>query len=346
MRTQVGSQKHAKHIAPLLCIALLKVSSGSLAALYRWTDDDGIVHYTDTLPPDFVGKARTEFNEQGLVIRKVPRAKTPEEIRQEQELKRLRTHQERLLGRLWAENRVLLRTFRSEADLLRALDEKLDTIDLIVQVNKNNIHRQEAWLEDLRSQAADFERAGKPVPPHLRSLIQKTKDSIRAKYQAIAKQERKRKAIQARFQKDLKRFRQLQAAGSKGGQLIYRPLEPILHEIVSCKDRRECDRLWQQAKAYLYPGEGFEFQTDKSENVLFIAPFGKRKKANLILARVPDQQGQGASLFLELRCQQAAQGKQSCESPELVARAEHFRKALDSATLPNQGSDPLVREEI
>ncbi len=320
--------KGVQQVVAVLCIALLGLSGLGQAGLYRWTDDEGIVHYADTMPPDFVKKARTEFNRQGLAIREVPRAKTPEEIRQEQELKRLRTHQEKLLEKLRAADRVLLRTFRSEEDLLRALDGKLSTIDLIIQVTQNNIHRQETWLEDLRSQAADFERAGKPVPKSLQSLIQKTKDSIREEYATIAKRERKKARIRARFQKDLKRFRQLQAAGSRGGQLAYQSLEPILYRIVPCKNSRECDRFWAQAKAYLNLGNAFEFQTDEGNDIIFIAPLGKRKEANLILARVPDPQGKGASLFLELRCQQAARGKQSCESPALVRTAEGFENAL------------------
>src|SRR5690606_7884572 len=65
-----------------LSVALALALSGAAEAqkLYRWVDKDGKVHYSDHVPPEAVDQARDELNDQGLKVRSVERALTPEEI--------------------------------------------------------------------------------------------------------------------------------------------------------------------------------------------------------------------------------------------------------------------------
>ena len=97
----------------------------------------------------------------------VPPAQTLEELKRERELKRLRAEQERLMEQQEAADRVLLRSFRSVDDLIMARDGKLASIDVVIGVARGNIRRQQERLAQLRSEAADLERAGKPIPQHL-----------------------------------------------------------------------------------------------------------------------------------------------------------------------------------
>jgi hypothetical protein len=60
-------------IAAAFCI----VAGTARAALYKWVDEKGVVHYTDTLPPEAVDKARTELNNQGVPLKKMDKALSP-----------------------------------------------------------------------------------------------------------------------------------------------------------------------------------------------------------------------------------------------------------------------------
>ena len=51
------------------------VAANAHAALYKWTDGRGVVHYSDQLPPDAVNRASTELNRQGLTVRKTEQAR-------------------------------------------------------------------------------------------------------------------------------------------------------------------------------------------------------------------------------------------------------------------------------
>ena len=47
--------------------------------MYKWVDDKGVVHYTDQVPPDAVNKGNVQLSPQGIPIRKIAPATTPEQ---------------------------------------------------------------------------------------------------------------------------------------------------------------------------------------------------------------------------------------------------------------------------
>ena len=63
------------------------------AFMYKWVDDEGEVHYGDSVPPEFSDKERRKINEQGRTVKVFEAAKTPEEIAEEKRLEALRLEQ-------------------------------------------------------------------------------------------------------------------------------------------------------------------------------------------------------------------------------------------------------------
>lgn len=70
---------------PLDALAQAKQKTGKAAAvkvapkLYRWVDEKGQAHFTDSLPEEALAQARTEYSRQGTEVRTVNRALTAEE---------------------------------------------------------------------------------------------------------------------------------------------------------------------------------------------------------------------------------------------------------------------------
>ena len=50
-----------------LSAAILAAGSAMAAKVYRWVDENGEVHYSETLPPDFVDKKHDELDSRGIV---------------------------------------------------------------------------------------------------------------------------------------------------------------------------------------------------------------------------------------------------------------------------------------
>ncbi|MEA3278472.1 MAG: DUF4124 domain-containing protein [Pseudomonadota bacterium] len=185
---------------------VLSVAQGGL---YRWEDDAGNVHYSDTVPPSQAKRGHTEISDDGVRLRTTLPAKTAEEIQKEQELEQLRRREQLLKSRQQAADRVLLRTFRSEDDLIMTRDDRIAAIEALIDAGQDNIQDQQEWLGALREEAANLERAGKSVPRYLHESIANVEGSIRDAQAAIAVQEAEQAAIRASFDRDLARFREL-----------------------------------------------------------------------------------------------------------------------------------------
>jgi hypothetical protein len=99
------------------------------AQLYKWTDANGKVHYTDSVPPEATNAARKEISSDGIVRKSVDRAMTPEErrvaaIKAEADAKEsaARIDRER-------KDKALLSTYSNVTDFDRVRDRGLAIVD-------------------------------------------------------------------------------------------------------------------------------------------------------------------------------------------------------------------------
>ena len=150
-----------------LLIALVAIPAAQAGKLYRWVDEEGNVHYTDQIPADQVDRSRDELSDKGVRTATVPRAKTKEEREEERRVEQLRAEQQRLIEKQQAADRVLLRTFRSQDDIVMAMGGKLAAISVMIKITQGNIRRHQKKLADLQHQAATSQggAAGNQAPP-------------------------------------------------------------------------------------------------------------------------------------------------------------------------------------
>jgi hypothetical protein len=306
------------------------------AKLYRWVDERGVVHYTDHIPPSEAERGHTELNAQGVAVDTVAPAKSVQELRRERELERLREQQERLLAQQREEDEILLRTFRSVDDLIMAREGKLAAIDVVIGVARTNIRSQQRWLSDLRRDAADLERAGKPVPDHLQASISKTERYIRDAYASIVEREQQKDGIRRDFDRSLLRFRQLRNIPAEpGGGLAIRD-RPALGNLVTCSGREDCERLWAKALAFVEAQATTPVQTS-GPNILMTAPPQTPEDLSLTLSLIRESDAENASLFLDMQCKSLGTEESRCADERAVEILEGFRKAL-SEGLPGHGT--------
>lgn len=321
-----------KRAAVALALALACAWVWAQTPMYRWVDDKGIVHYTDQIPPGQVDRGHAQLSDQGIPVQVVPPVKTAEELAREGELERLRAQQERLLKQQDAADRALLRTFRSPDDLIRTRDSKLASIDAFTQVAQGNIRRQQAGLLKLRTEAADLERTGKPIPPRLTEGISESVRSIRESYATIVEQERQKEEIWAGFERDLKRFLQLKAirdtapAAAQGEDRPAGP-RPALDNLVTCDSAEQCDRFWGLAVAYVTAHATTPVQTSEP-NILMTAPPQKQDDLSVTLSRIPGPGGMVSSLFLDVQCKHGAAEESGCSKERGLWVLKGFRAAV------------------
>jgi chromosome segregation ATPase len=205
----------------LFAALALALTAGSLAAqsnnkkMYKWTDKDGNVHYSDHIPPEAVEYGRERVNEQGIVVEKVERAPTAEELAAQREAERIAAEEARRKEEQAKADATLLASYASEDDLVRAYEQRMDLLAQTIEARRVEIAAREQSLAKLVAQAADLERAGRPVSDALKQMITSEQNEITRQRTFLENKDKEREQIKADYEQQLARYRAA-LARSKG----------------------------------------------------------------------------------------------------------------------------------
>jgi hypothetical protein len=159
-----------------LCLILAPSAAWAAAKapgmpLYRYIDSRGVkVLDSQGVPAEYVGKGYEVLNQQGRVIQVVAPAPTADEL--------ARTQAERAQA---AADQALLKKYPSLAELERARARKQLDLDGTITLARNNQQALLIQQQLVQSQAAEQERAGRPVP---QAMIDQLKE-LRAERDAL-----------------------------------------------------------------------------------------------------------------------------------------------------------------
>ncbi|MGH8802827.1 MAG: DUF4124 domain-containing protein, partial [Casimicrobiaceae bacterium] len=193
--------------ALLVGIILLAIATVAHAGVYKWTDDQGIVHYSDRLPPDDVNRSRVELNRDGVPIRKIGKAVPSAEhatsvAEQERDQQQAREHT--VSAR---RDRALLDSYSSVAEVDLAKKRALSTLNA-------QIASASGYVADMirRRDALLTEKAGygtRPTPDGITRELRSI-DTELARQQAFITAHRSEAAtVTARYDADRLRYEDL-----------------------------------------------------------------------------------------------------------------------------------------
>ena len=188
----------------LTLTALSVLSSAHAADLYRWQDDEGNVHYTDRIPPQYVKQGYRVISEQGLTIQTI---KSSDEEAAEQGDKPPQISKEQAI-----KDRRLLMTYGSEDEIIAARERKLADVQSLIELGQETISLLEVQFRQLAKEAGNYEKRGKAIPESLLTQVAATRRKI-SKYEARLKEnEIGLETIKNDYDNDLQRYRQLKSA--------------------------------------------------------------------------------------------------------------------------------------
>lgn len=169
--------------------------------LYRYVDSRGVtVLDRQGVPPEYVAKGYEILNARGRVVQTVPPALTAEQVQHAQAQKAQASADAQLMS-----------LYSSVEDVDRTKARKLSELDTLIGLTKGNLNAVLAQQAAIQGQAADQERAGKPVP---KSLIDKL-DDLRNQQQGldldIKRYQAARAQAEADFAQDRARIQRLMA---------------------------------------------------------------------------------------------------------------------------------------
>jgi hypothetical protein len=190
----------------VLMAALLLTAATADAAMYRWVDSNGRVHYGDTLPSTYQKSGAAEMNKQGSVIKRTQsEAERKAEAEHQAEQKRIQ-EEEQKQAQL---DRALTATYTSEAEIDLARDRALEHHKLAIKGAENRFKAVEVNLAELNARVAAIQKSGRPVAPNLKEQVAQAANERLELKRTILTNEEAMVKVRERYEADKERFRTL-----------------------------------------------------------------------------------------------------------------------------------------
>ncbi|HZI84369.1 MAG TPA: DUF4124 domain-containing protein [Casimicrobiaceae bacterium] len=162
-----GSNREIRQTRRLSCaLALLAfgIAWSASGATYKWTDDDGKVHYSDKAPPE-APKGATVLDKQARPVKKIEAPLSPEQIKAKSEEDERRRAEAKARDDQARKDRALMQSYTSENEIDLARDRAVSTLQAQIvsaQTFSETLLRQQKTLA-VRKQTY----SGKPIPIEL-----------------------------------------------------------------------------------------------------------------------------------------------------------------------------------
>jgi phage protein D len=192
-----------------LVLAFALADAAAAAKIYKWTDEKGVTHYGESIPPEYKDQGAAEMTTQGITVRKWdpaskvdPRKVTEEKAAHEREEKQRAFEQRR-------RDMALVNTYTSPKEIDDARERTLQFPMQAIRALDSRLKRAQEKLTALEEQAASLSKAGKRVPDGLEQDIVDQKvevDTIKAE---IDRHQAQVQAVKAKYEEDKKRYLEL-----------------------------------------------------------------------------------------------------------------------------------------
>ena len=182
---------------------------------YKWKDAQNNVHYDDTLPDAALQFGYDLVNKNGMVIKHVDRARTPEEIVADKAAAAKLAADKHVAEEKAQHDQQILAAYPNEQDLTRNQQAQLDSLDQEVHATQLSLDSQEKSLASMLGRAAELERTGKPVPPALQKQIETQRTVVAKQKDFIISRQKERAETVQRFTDELAHYRDLRAAQTR-----------------------------------------------------------------------------------------------------------------------------------
>jgi hypothetical protein len=213
-----------QHLAWLAVLAIALPSltgaqpkSGQPGKLYQWTDDKGVVHYGDSVPPEYAKADRNVLNNQGVHVGFEQGELTPEQRAEKARLAAEAEQAKHQREQIARRDKMLLETYISVSDIEDLRNRRLELLEGQIKVTELYLANLRKRLLTLQDEASNYKpytaRENAPqIPENLATDISRTAGSINLYEQTLSHTRSTQETVRNSFDDDIRRFKQL-----KGG---------------------------------------------------------------------------------------------------------------------------------
>lgn len=186
-------------------------SSGG-KTLYKWVDDKGVVHYGDSVPPEYSQREQRELNAQGVEIRRHQAELSQAEAaalaaKQKEELNR-KNH-----------DLFLVSTYPSVKEIEDVRNARLDQVNGQISAAEAYIASLTTRVDGLKQRSMMFapyntKPGARRMPDDLAEEMVRALSELRTQNAALDTRRKERDAVTAQFDADIRRFKELRSSAA------------------------------------------------------------------------------------------------------------------------------------
>lgn len=187
-------------------LALALGFSAQVAAnMYRYTDENGQIVISSTIPQEATKRGYDILSNNGRVIGTIPPAPTEEEIAAREAEKQ----RQKELAEQREKDRALLKRFSHPDQAVKAMHRKIRELEGLIQLKRGNISVISSQLDSEQSRAANMERAGREIPEATLEKIRRLESQIRDIEREITSQTQEIEELRKAFEADIERLEEV-----------------------------------------------------------------------------------------------------------------------------------------
>ena len=194
----------------LLFLGSVAAYAGQTDRVYRWVDEDGQIHYGDSVPPEYSDLPKEVLNEHAVTVDHLEGRKTEEQLAAEAKAKELAMQKELQLRA----DKALLATYLSVEEIVMHRDRRIELFQAQSRVTELYLRNLERRLTKLKREAAKYrpysEDPDAPlISQDLVADINETQETIARHQRNLLKFQEDEAQMVARFEGDINRFKSL-----------------------------------------------------------------------------------------------------------------------------------------
>ena len=189
-----------------------KPSPSSTKETYKWTDENGVVHYGDHVPAEYSQREQRLLNSQGLEVGKKQAEMNPKEAaeyakKQKEEAQR-KQH-----------DMFLISTYPSVKEIENVRDVRLDQINGQIIAAEAYISSLTTRVDGLKTRALIFapyntKPGARRMPDDLAEEMVRAMSELRTQNAALSAKKTEHQNVVASFDADIKRFKELRTSAA------------------------------------------------------------------------------------------------------------------------------------
>lgn len=196
----------------IVLLSLLSAAAGAAETerVYKWVDENGQVHYGDSIPAEFSDLPKQVLNDHGVTVDHLAGRKTPEQLAAEKRAQELAVQKE-LQNRA---DKALLQTYLSVDEIVMHRDRRIELFQAQSRVTELYLRNLERRLTKLKRDASRYRPYSDDpdaplIDPDLVADIDETQSTISRHQQNLLKYQTDEQQMIARFEGDISRFKAL-----------------------------------------------------------------------------------------------------------------------------------------